>query len=56
MPQVFFKGRSTTTNLSEFTNYSLNAMDNGNHIEVFYTDFSKVFDRIDIPMLVFKLK
>ena len=31
-------------------------MDNGNHVEVLYTDFSKAFDRIDIPMLLFKLK
>ena len=52
----FFKGRSTSTNLLEFINYSLNAMDNGNHVEALYTDFSKAFDRIDIPMLLFKLQ
>lgn len=30
-------------------------MDNGNHVEALYTDFSKAFDRVDIPMLLFKL-
>lgn len=52
----FFKGRSTCTNLLEFIHYSLTAMDNGNHVEVLYTDFSKAFDRIDVPMLLFKLE
>jgi hypothetical protein len=56
MQHGFFKGRSTTTNLLEFIDYSLNAMDNGNHVEVLYTDFSKAFDRVDIPMLLFKLQ
>ena len=51
----FFKGRSTTTNLLEFINYSFNAMDKGNHIETLYTDFSKAFDKLDIHMLIFKL-
>lgn len=52
----FFKGRSTTTNLLEFVNYSLNAMDKGSHVEALYTDFSKAFDRLDIPMMIFKLE
>ena len=52
----FFRGRSTSTNLLEFVDYSLNAMDNGNHVEALDTDFSKAFDRIDIPMLLFKLQ
>lgn len=56
MQHGFFKGRSTSTNLLEFVNYSLEAMDNGNHVEVLYTDFSKAFDRVDIPLLLFKLE
>lgn len=52
----FFKGRSTTTNLLEFVNYSLVAMEKGNQVETLYTDFSKAFDRLDIPMLIFKLE
>lgn len=51
----FFKGRSTTTNLLEFVNYTLAAMDKGNYVESLYTDFSKAFDKLDIPMLIFKL-
>ncbi|VDO10445.1 unnamed protein product, partial [Brugia timori] len=51
----FYKGRSTTTNLLEFVTFILNAMDNGKHVEALYTDFSKAFDRIDIPLLLFKL-
>ena len=52
----FFKGRSTASNLLEFVSFTLNAMDNGNHVETLYTDFSKAFDRIDIPLLLFKLQ
>lgn len=52
----FFKGRSTSSNLLEFVSFILNAMDNGKHVEALYTDFSKAFDRIDIPLLIFKLQ
>lgn len=52
----FYKGRSTTTNLLEFINYTLQAMDNGNYVEALYTDFSKAFDRVDIPLLLIKLQ
>lgn len=31
-------------------------MENGNHVEALYTDFSKAFDRLDIPMLIYKLE
>ena len=55
MQHGFFKGRSTATNLLEFVNYSLYAMDRGSHIETLYTDFSKAFDKIDTQMLIFKL-
>lgn len=51
----FVKGRSTTTNLLNFVTFSINAMDNGNYVEALYTDFSKAFDRVDIPLLLFKL-
>ena len=52
----FFKGRSTTTNLLEFVTYTINAMDRGYSVQALYTDFSKAFDRIDIPMLILKLQ
>lgn len=52
----FFKGRSTATNLLQFVSFTLNAMDRGKSVHTLYTDFSKAFDRIDIPMLLFKLR
>ena len=52
----FYKGRSTATNLLEFVNFSLASMDRGNAVETLYTDFSKAFDRVDIPMLLHKLE
>lgn len=51
----FVKGRSTATNLLNFVTFSINVMDNGNSVESLYTDFSKAFDRVDIPLLLFKL-
>ena len=51
----FVKGRSTTTNLLNFVTFSISAMDRGNYVEALYTDFSKAFDRVDIPLLLFKL-
>ncbi|XP_058449787.1 probable RNA-directed DNA polymerase from transposon X-element isoform X1 [Malaya genurostris] len=36
--------------------FRLNAMDAGNYVETLYTDFSKAFDRIDIPLLLHKLQ
>ena len=42
----FTKGRSTVTNLSEFTNKTIEVMESGNQIDVVYTDFSKAFDKI----------
>lgn len=55
MHSMVFKGCSATTNLLEFIDYSLAAMENGCHVEALYTDYSKAFDRVDIPMLLFKL-
>lgn len=52
----FFKGRSTSTNLLEFGNFTLNAMHNRNFVEAIYTDFSKAFDRIDIPFIYLFVK
>jgi hypothetical protein len=41
----FFKGRSTVTNLLEFTSYVLNCIENGVQVDAIYTDFSKAFDK-----------
>jgi hypothetical protein len=42
----FIPGRSTSTNLVEFTNKVINEMEKHYQIDVVYTDFSKAFDSI----------
>jgi hypothetical protein len=51
----FFKGRSTVTNLIEFTSYVLNCMENGVQVDAIYTDFSKAFDKVIHRLLLRKL-
>jgi hypothetical protein len=52
----FFKGRSTVTNLIEFTSYYvLNCMKNGVQVDAIYTDFSKAFDKVSHMLLLRKL-
>ncbi|XP_063915734.1 uncharacterized protein LOC135131813 [Zophobas morio] len=41
----FIKGRSTLTNLCEFTEYVSLALDNRFQVDAIYTDLSKAFDR-----------
>lgn len=49
------KGRSTTTNLLEFTTNVAYSLEKGQQIDTFYADFSKAFDRIDHNLLSQKL-
>jgi hypothetical protein len=51
----FFKGRSTVTNLIEFTSYVLNCMENGIQVDAIYTNFSKAFDRVSHRLLLRRL-
>jgi ribonucleases P/MRP protein subunit RPP40 len=51
----FFKGRSTVTNLIEFTSYVLNCMENGVQVDAVYTNFSKAFDKVSHSLLLRKL-
>jgi hypothetical protein len=51
----FFKGRSTVTNLIEFTSYVLNCMENGAQVDAIYTDFSKAFYKVSHRLLLRKL-
>lgn len=51
----FVKGRSTATNLLEFTTFTTNAVERGHQVDTFYADFSKAFDRIDHNLLCRKL-
>lgn len=52
----FLKGRSTTTNLTEFVSKTVRALENGNEVDVVATDFSKAFDKVSHPIILFKLK
>lgn len=51
----FVKGRSTTTNLLQFTTFIMEGLGSGAQIDSFYADFSKAFDRIDHSCLREKL-
>lgn len=51
----FVGGRSTTSNLYSYTNYLLNALNDGLKVHSIYTDFSKAFDRVNHTVLIAKL-
>lgn len=51
----FFPGRSTSTNLLEFTSLCMTGMDGGAQIDTVYTDLKAAFDRIDHRILLAKL-
>jgi hypothetical protein len=51
----FFQGRSTVTNLIEFTTYVLNCMANEVQVDAIYTDFSKAFDKISLASCLDKV-
>jgi hypothetical protein len=51
----FVSGRSTVTNLIEFTSFILNHLEDGIQIDAIYTDFSKAFDKINHRLLLRKL-
>ena len=49
------KGRLTCTNLLEFVNFSIGKIEEGDQVDVIYTDISKAFDRLLHSVLVRKL-
>lgn len=51
----FMKKRSTTSNLMEFTHFTLNGLSVAKRVDVAYLDFSKAFDRVDHSILLQKL-
>ena len=52
----FINKRSTETNLCEFIDIVLYAMNCGYQVDVIYTDFSKAFDKISHSLLIDKIK
>lgn len=52
----FIGGRSTVTNLYLYTDYVLDAMNQGLSTHTIYTDFSKAFDMVNHDILINKLR
>lgn len=52
----FIKGRSTMTNLCEFTQMVSKALDHRLQVDVVYTDMTKAFDRVNHCILLCKLR
>jgi hypothetical protein len=52
----FTKGRSTVSNLGNFTEFVCAGVDEGSQVDVIYTDFGKAFDTVDHELLIWKLK
>jgi Reverse transcriptase (RNA-dependent DNA polymerase) len=52
----FFSGRSTVTNLIEFTSFVIDQMEDGVQVDSIYTDFSKAFDKVNHTLLIKKLR
>lgn len=51
----FLGGKSTSTNLLDFSNFCLSNIESGKQIDCIFTDFSKAFDRINHRILLLKL-
>ena len=51
----FVEKRSTVTNLSCFSQFATEILDQRGQLDVIYTDFSKAFDRVDHGILLTKL-
>lgn len=52
----FGKGKSTTTNLTEYCSLLRQYLTKGKQVDAIYTDFSKAFDKVDHHLLLFKLQ
>ncbi|CAF1043276.1 unnamed protein product, partial [Brachionus calyciflorus] len=52
----FMPNKSCTTNLLEFIDWVTDEIDQGNFVDVIYTDFSKAFDKVSHQKLLVKLK
>lgn len=52
----FLPGRSTSTNLLEFSTYIFKNFSHGSQTDVIYTDFSKAFDVVNHKLILIKLE
>ena len=52
----FLSGRSTVTNLLEFSNHIFHQFSKSNQTDAIYTDFSKAFDVVNHGLLIMKLR
>lgn len=52
----FLPHRSTELNLLTFTDFLLEALEEGCHVHALYTDFSKAFDRVNHEVMLHKLE
>ena len=48
----FMSGRSTVTNLLEFSNYSISVLESDEPQDVIHTDIRKTFDRLNHSILL----
>jgi hypothetical protein len=51
----YVKGRSTVSNLLEYTSFILKSMEDDLQVDSIYTDFSKAFDKERHQLLLIKL-
>lgn len=51
----FEAGKSTVTNLVQYTTFLRKNLEKKHHIDAIYTDFSKAFDKVDHKLLILKL-
>jgi hypothetical protein len=47
----FVKSRSSVTSLLQFSNFVIGEMEKGRQVDVVYTDFSRVFGRVNHRLL-----
>lgn len=52
----FFPGRSSETNLVQFTSFCLRNIEEGNQVDAIYTDLKSAFDLVDHLILIAKME
>ncbi|XP_058449397.1 uncharacterized protein LOC131429340 [Malaya genurostris] len=52
----FFPGRSTATNLVQFTSHCIRNIEDGAQVDTVYTDLKAAFDRVDHTLLLAKIR